>query len=158
MTGPGEGIRGRGRGAPRAGFTLVQLLLVLVSLSIVAALARPWVQRRMLNERAEAVLADVDAVREAVLDYREREDAWPPEARRGMIPDGLESDLPEGFAFAKPEYVLDFQRWADDPRAPFPVGLAVAIRDRALGRAVLDGLSGLAWTDGRSRYTLAIPD
>ncbi len=143
----------------RRGFALVEVLLVLVILSILAALAQPNLHRAIVKARAADVVGNLEVVRVAVLNYQADHNEWPPDARRGRIPRGLEEYLPTGFSFRKPEYTLDYQNWTRRRRrrrrAVFDVGITVITRDRELGRAVLDLLGANTWVSGR-KYTWII--
>lgn len=144
------------RGA--SGFTLVELLILLVSLSILAALARPVIQRFVLDSRAERILEDLTTVREAVLDFRLRYDRWPPEEIRGRVPRGLEEFLPPGFSFQGPEYVLDYDLWSGRDGAILDAVLAFYSADREVGRAVMELLGSQVWTDGQTRFAWALQE
>jgi len=145
---------GEGRGiADSRGFTLIEVLLVLVILSILAALAQPNYHRALLKARAVEVISEMDVIQSAVKEYQVDHHAWPEDRNRGQIPAGLADYLPAGFEFQKDEYVLDFENWSTLSKAPFQVGLTVICNDEALGRAVLDLLGSNAWTDGVTKFS-----
>ena len=143
----------KGRSAGTAGFTLVQLLLALVILSILGALSRPYLHRKLLRSGAEAVLEDLDTVRSAVLRYHEDRGDWPGEVGRGIVPPELRDLLPQGFSFRNPEYTLDFDDWSHEPRAGFEASLAFVPLNPEIGRLVMEELGPGVWTDGASKFT-----
>lgn len=151
-------LRDGGRRSPgdRGGFTLIEILLVVVIVSILAALAQPNYHRALLKARAVEVYADLDVIQKAVQEYQAEHHAWPADRNRGRVPIGLEPYLPAGFDFEKEEYVLDYDNWTSTSGAPFQVGLTVLCNDEALGRAVLEILGSNAWTDGTTKYTWII--
>lgn len=157
MRGPAAGL-GDTRSWGTGGFTLVRLLLALVVLTLLGALSRPHMHRRMLRARVEAVLEDLNAVRSAALRFHEAEGEWPGEVGRGEVPPELRGLLPEGFTFRKPEYTLDFENWSHEPRAGFEVALAFVPLDPEVGRGVMEELGSGVWTNGASKYTWIFPE
>jgi len=154
-----DGMPGGGRGRPpgdRRGFTLIEILLVVVIVSILAALAQPNYHRALLKARAVEVYADLDVIQKAVQEYQAEHHTWPEDRNRGQVPMGLDPYLPAGFDFEKEEYVLDYDNWTTTSGAPFQVGLTVICNDEALGRAVLEILGSNAWTDGSTKFTWII--
>ena len=151
--GPQKVEREEERISDRRGFTLIEVLLVLVILSILAALAQPSYHRAVLKARAVDIYSDMDVVQKAVLEYQVDRHAWPEDRNRGQIPSGLDEYLPAGFEFQKPNYVLDYDNWSAMSKAPFQVALTVICNDEALGRAVLELLGSNTWTDGATKFS-----
>ncbi len=141
----------------RAGFTLVELLLVMVIVGILAGLAQPSLQRALMKARAADVVGDMNVVRVAVFNYLAEEGEWPADRGRGRIPRGLEDYLPEGFDFRSERYTMDYDNWAGRRgrrfRNTFDIGLTVVMNDSELGQEVVRMLGGNAWTNGRRRFT-----
>jgi prepilin-type N-terminal cleavage/methylation domain-containing protein len=131
---------------PRGGYTLVELLTVMVLLSILAALAQPRLHRAILQAKAAVVIGDLDVVKVAVMGYEADHGRWPEEAGPGVVPPGLEPYLPAGFSFVKPEYELDYDNRVGF--GVFEVGVAVVTRGEELGRAVFGLLGGAAYALG----------
>ena len=140
----------------REGFTLIEILMVVVIVSILAALAQPNLHRALVRARAVEVLADIDVVESAVHEYQASTNNWPEDRTAGEIPGGLESFLPGGFDFTKEEYTLDYDNWTATPSAPFQVGLSFICDDEELRRAVLEILGSNAWTNGSTKVTLIL--
>ena len=154
---------GGDRGNPKAqrlqrsnsrGFSLVELLLVVVIISILAAIVQPNLHQALLKARAADVVGELNLVKVAVLSYQSDHLTWPPDRNRGQIPPGLEDYLPDGFSFTNPDYVLDYDNWTGT--GAFDVGVTFISTDLELGRAVLDLLGASVWTDGSTKYTWVI--
>ena len=99
---------GAARRAPdqlrRTGFTLAELLLVVVIVSILAALAIPNYQVVGTRARAADLLGRIDVVDVAVQSYLGDNNQWPAESAGGVIPPDLNNFLPEGFSFTGEEF------------------------------------------------------
>ena len=105
----------------RGGFTIIEVLMVLVIISLLAVLAQPNLHRALVRARAVEVFADIDVVERAVHEYQASRNNWPEERSAGEIPTGLEVFLPGGFGFTKENYVLDYDNWTAVGTAPFQV-------------------------------------
>jgi type II secretory pathway pseudopilin PulG len=129
----------------------VELLVVLVIISLLVGLARPRLQRALIEARAAEVIATLDAVREAAYEYQSRTGEWPGDESRGVMPDGLRNMLGDDFSFSRDGYVLDYDRWD----GPFQVGVSIIPDDPRLGEALLNRLGGSGWGDS-DRFTWVI--
>lgn len=136
--------------SPR-GFTLTEVLMVMVIIALLVGLARPSLQRAIVEARAAEVIATLDAVREAAYEYHSRMGRWPDDASRGVMPDGLEVMLGNDFSFTRDGYVLDYDRWD----GPFQVGVSIIPDNPRLGEALLNRLGGSGWGDDE-RFTWVI--
>jgi len=117
------------------GFSLIELMIVVTIISIVAAIAQPQMHSVLLKARAADVVADLNAVRVAVLQYQGDRSAWPAETSAGNVPSGLGPFLPNGFSFNQEEYTMDYENMGG---TPYTVGLTVVTENSDLGLAVLD--------------------
>ena len=139
----------------RRGFTLVEVTVVALILSILVALAVPNVRMALLKARAVDVAADLDVMRVAVLSYLAENNEWPPDAPVGVVPSGLDVYLPEGFDFAKDNYTLNYDNWTT--HSPYFIAVtAETSEDPELGAAVVDFLGSNAWTNGTFKFTWII--
>jgi prepilin-type N-terminal cleavage/methylation domain-containing protein len=129
----------------RRGFSMVELLAVLVVLGILANLALPMVQRARRKADAVAVLAVFHAVRVAAQDRFADSGTYPANAAWGVVPADLVPSLPAGFRFADGDVEYRWRRWA------LPNGLPANSRQRVLlgldvrtsDRALLQTIRGL---------------
>ncbi len=144
------------RGCGQEGFSLVELLVVVVIISILAAVVQPNLHKALVRARAADVVGELNVVKVAVLAYQAEHSRWPPDRNRGQIPPGLEEFLPDGFTFSTPDYVLDFDNWSAKGSSVFDIGLTYISTDAELGAAVIDLLGNNVWTDGSSKYTWII--
>ncbi len=136
----------------RRGFSLVELTVVVLIVSILAAIAQPRISQVIVKARAASALGDMEVVRVAAYAYQNEENDWPSEVASGVIPPGLAAYLPGGFEFTKKNYVLDFDNWGG---TPFEVGVTVVTSDSELGLTLLDMLGTPKWTSG-DKYTWVI--
>ncbi len=143
------------RSRDRRGFTLVEITVVALIISILVALAMPNIQAALLKARAVEVAADLDVMRVAVFNYLADNDVWPPDAAVGVVPDGLEAYLPEGFDFDKDDYTLNYDNWTT--YSPYFIAVTAETSDDPdLGAAVVDLLGSNAWTNGSFKFTWII--
>jgi prepilin-type N-terminal cleavage/methylation domain-containing protein len=138
------------RRSGRAGFTLVELAMVLALVSIVARIALPNVQESLTRARATAAVGDVEVVRVAVAEYHERSNEWPEEAPAGVVPEGLAQDLPAGFSFDRGTYRLDWDRYTLADSVPGSgagtlLGISITTDDPLLGNAVAALIGPRGW-------------
>lgn len=78
---------------PRHGFTLVEIMVVVVIIGLLAALALPAfkrVQRRTENSR---FVSDLRTLSQAFETYAIQNGSWPPSASAGEIPAGMAEEL-----------------------------------------------------------------
>jgi len=134
------------------GFSLIELMIVVTIISIVAALAQPQLHSVLLKARAADVVGNMNAVKNAILQYQADSLAWPPDQNRGSVPPGLDLYLPNGFSFQYEEYVLDVDNWAG---SPFNIGVTMITQNSDLGLAVMDLLGNNVWSSGE-KYSWVI--
>jgi hypothetical protein len=79
----------------RSGGTFGNVLLVMATLALLAAVMYPAARARGFEERVEAIVSDIELVRSTVDDIREETGTWPPSAAIGELVPGL---LPPGEA------------------------------------------------------------
>jgi prepilin-type N-terminal cleavage/methylation domain-containing protein len=132
----------------RGGFTLVELLVTVAIVGILAGLAIPNMRNVTFRARATAVFGDLNAIRQATLDYNADQSAWPPDESSGTVPAGLVPFLPDGFSFQGDGYELDFENQnlpsglPGNPNVTRMVGAAITVPDAPLNNAIVEVLGG----------------
>ena len=93
----------------RRGFTLVELMVVLIVMSILASIA-VFKYIDLTNEAETSKVAGaMHAIRVAAFNYYADQQTWPPDGAAGAVPPALAPYLPGGFSFTYPKYQLDFE-------------------------------------------------
>lgn len=112
---------------PRAGFTLVELLVVLVILAVLVALLLPAINGAVRRARGAAVQAEINGLAQALQDFKQKYGDFPPSRvilnESGVLPTGVtapvassaSSDILVG-ALAQRTITAMRKFW---PRAPF---------------------------------------
>ncbi len=136
----------------RRGVTLVEILIVMLIVSILAAIAQPRLSGVIVKAKAADAISDMQVVRVAAYSYQTDQQAWPADADRGIVPTGLDPYLPNGFDLVKDDYTLDYDYWGG---SPFIVGVTLITSDSILGRTALEMLASPKWNAG-DKYTWVI--
>ena len=134
----------------RAGFTLVELLLVVVIVSILAGLAIPNYQNVVTKARAADLLGRIDVVEVAVQSYLGDNNAWPSDAGVGVIPAGVVSYLPANFSFTGDDFQLDWENGGG------LIGVGIVTDNQALGNALVDVAGPGRWFVSGNRYVFIL--
>ena len=133
------------------GFTFAEVIVVVALVSIIARIALPNVQEALTRARAAAAVGEVDVVRTAAAAHYARTRQWPQDAPAGVVPTGLEEDLPEGFSFDRGAYLLDWERWTlpdglpDGSGPEILLGISIATEDELLGNTVAALMGPQGW-------------
>ena len=136
----------------RRGFSLAELMVVVLIVSILAAVAQPKLSDVLVKARAADAYADMEVVRVAALAFQANLHVWPPDATRGVVPTGLAAFLPADFNLVKSDYQLDFDNWGG---SPFEIGITLITSDATLGLTLLDMLPPPKWNSG-NKYSWVI--
>jgi prepilin-type N-terminal cleavage/methylation domain-containing protein len=134
----------------RAGFTLVELVLVVVIVSILAGLAIPNYQLVVTKARAADLLGRIDVVEVAVNQYLGENNNWPAESAPGVVPTELTSFLPDNFEFTGEDFDLDWEN------AVGMKGIAIVTDNEPLGNALIDLAGAGSWFVSGNRYVFII--
>ncbi|MBY0312809.1 MAG: prepilin-type N-terminal cleavage/methylation domain-containing protein [Phycisphaerales bacterium] len=71
---------------PRQGFTLIELIVVIVVLAILSGVAIPKYIDYAESARVTAIAANLKMIQRAMLQYRVNHDAYPPDQNGGIMP------------------------------------------------------------------------
>ena len=138
------------RTSRRAGFTLVEMLLVVVIVSVLAGLAIPNYQVVVTKAKAANILGQIDVVNHAVQSYLGDNNSWPAESTDGVVPPGIVNYLPANFAFSGEDYQLDWENGGG------LIGVAVVTNNESLGNALVALAGSGRWFVSGNRYTFIL--
>lgn len=155
-------MSGRRRGH-RPGFSLIELMIVVLVVGIVASIGLPHYQQVLLKARAAEVVGQMDVIKVAAYNYFLDNAGWPADVNRGETPPELASLLPNDFSFDQGEYMLDWDNWTlpdgtpSNPDTGVQVGISLVTTDEDLGNAFLDLLgAGVSKLSIGDHYTLIL--
>ncbi len=131
---------------------MIELLVVVLIVSILAAIAQPQLTAVITRARAADAISDMQVVRVAAYNYQSDQQAWPSDVNRGIVPPGLDVYLPAGFDLVREDYTLDYDYWGG---SPFTLGVTLVTSDTILGRTALEMLASPKWSSG-NKYTWVI--
>ncbi len=80
---------------PRAGFTLVEIMIVVVIIGLLAALAIPAFGRVRAASQNARFISDLRVFAQAFEGYAALNGTWPPNAGSGSVPAGMSGDFNE---------------------------------------------------------------
>lgn len=117
----------------RRGFTMVELLMVLIILGLLAAIALLKYIDLRNSARAAALAGDFRSVQVAAFNYYADHESWPAETGTGVVPAELTSYLPGPLAgsFDRGVYQLDYENVMIGGSTPL-IGVSVVSADARL--------------------------
>ena len=144
----------------RAGFTIVELLTVMVVLGLLASLALLRYIDLTHRARAAQVAGDLQTVRLAAYGAWSETGQWPEEVGAGVIPPGMAQYLPASFSFQRDHYTLDWENFSPPgggQTAGMQVGVVVSTTEPRLRLALENTLGNkLPFIDVGGTLTLII--
>jgi prepilin-type N-terminal cleavage/methylation domain-containing protein len=96
----------------RRGFTLIEILVVIVIIGLLARIAVPRIQAMKERATAARLIGAITVVRNAAFQYVEANTNWPATTARGTTPAGLATYLPTGFTFTQKDVKMAWQVFA----------------------------------------------
>jgi len=90
------------RRRPRAAFTLVEIMIVVVIIGILAALGIPAMKRVIERSQTARIANDFRQFHSSFQRYVMETGQWPAPAAGGVIPAGMDGYLPETYKVASP--------------------------------------------------------
>ncbi|HJQ20124.1 MAG TPA: prepilin-type N-terminal cleavage/methylation domain-containing protein [Gemmatimonadaceae bacterium] len=143
----------------RAGFTFIELLMVVTIIGLLASIAIPkyrTVKRRAL---ATQIVGDVDVLRVASMSFYADSSYFPDDAPAGQVPSGLAPYLPHGFSMRRPGWVLDYDSWSAQSTSltsPALIAISFETPDDALGQTAISLLDNAASFSSGAKYSVMI--
>lgn len=147
-----ESEMGNGRSAilvrtvEQHGFSFVDLLISVAILGIIANIAVPVMMNAQSKADAAKILADVDIIHGALLNYRLENGGYPRTSGWGRVPPGLAPYLPDGFSFIYKDVRYRYQLQRSAKRIGLDGG-----RRNSNGRRVIQAVGSMF--QGRSVVT-----
>lgn len=146
----------------RRGFTLIELLVAMLITGILASLAIPSITIMVRRADAVRVVADMDAIHVAALDYYAANGSYPASGSAGTVPATLAPSLPRGFAFRYKTVTYRWRRYGLASGLPSRQGqtvlegVEVATTDRKLMASITTALRGRLAFGGPTSITFVI--
>ena len=128
----------------REGFSLAELMIVILIIGILARIVMPTYQDLVYRARAAQALGDLNAIRVAAYAYNTETNEWPPDVNRGTIPPELEPYLRADFSFTREHYQIDWDNWMMPDGSPkhsstdVLIGVSITTQDDRLGQALIN--------------------
>ena len=145
------------------GFTMVELVVVLVVFSVILGIAIPNYLSLVRHTRAAQAVADLYAVRAAGFTYFAENSTWPRDYNPGAVPRELVNYLPRAFSFRNKYYMLDWENWrlpnggSRFPQTGILMGVSIVTGDRQLLQDITRMLSALNFRQmNRRKSTLEV--
>jgi prepilin-type N-terminal cleavage/methylation domain-containing protein len=110
-----------------AGFSLIELLVVILIIAAIANIALPNLVHARMRARAAAVVADFNLVRAAAVDFYSKNSHWPADTGAAMEPSGLTPFLEGRVLWSHSTFDYKWENWAAPDGTPTHAGTGVLI-------------------------------
>ena len=121
MRGPRDRLTGR------HGYSLIELLVVMLVIGIVASIALPNLVHARQRAKAAAIVADFTVVRTTAIEYYTKHSEWPPDTGPGQAPAALAPLLEERVFWSQGLVDYEWENWAAPDGRPTHPGTGVLI-------------------------------
>lgn len=111
----------------RRGFTFIEILIVLAVVGILTSLAVLRYIDLRNHATASGVVSELNAIRLATYNYWADRSTFPPDAGGGIVPNGMEPYLRNGFTFARTQYTYDYENFSGAADGGASAGLQVGV-------------------------------
>lgn len=148
----------------RGGFSLIELLLVLLIVGVLAQIVVPNYRVMTNKARAVDIMSRIDVIENAVRNYQGTNHSWPAEAPAGTRPPELDGGayIDEDFSFVGQDYQLDWENLSipgglpGDPGTTRILGVAVVTDNDVLARAIVELFGTSGWFNVGNSYMYII--
>ena len=144
------------------GFTIIELLIVMLVIGILASIAIPNYHDAILRADAAKVISDFEAIRVAAYDRYAATSTYPRSRGWDAVPPEFVTSLPDGFEFNYKDVRYRWRRWAlpsgmpRNPRQTELLGVQITTGDRDLLRIIKSTYKGWQAQGNNTRVTFVI--
>ncbi len=122
-----------------AGFSLIELMVVVTIISLLMMLAAPAYLRVQKKARASALVNDLRVFAAVYQAHANEKGTWPPEAAAGVVPAGITSDELKTDAWTQPTVIGGHWDWENNQvHGGVRYTAAIAITDTSDAHLLID--------------------
>jgi prepilin-type N-terminal cleavage/methylation domain-containing protein len=115
------------RRADARGYSLIELLVVMLIIGIVASIALPNLVHARQRAQAAAIVSDFSTVRTIAIEYFSKNSHWPADAGPGVVPAELAPLLEGRVNWSQGPVDYEWENWATPDGRPTHAGTGVLI-------------------------------